>query len=58
MSIIIIHQSQFTVVELAAPLDGLVYIPGGCDFSVGGVGVGSADVAGGAEDLAHVLGEV
>jgi len=50
--------SQFTVVELAAPLDGLLYIPGGGDFTEGAVSVGCADVTGGAEDFTHVFGEV
>jgi hypothetical protein len=45
-------------VILTTPLNGLLYIPGGGDVTVGGVSVGGADVAGGAEDLAHVLGEV
>ena len=43
---------------LTTPLNRLVYISCGGDLAVGGVGVGSADVAGGTEDLAHVLGEV
>ena len=43
---------------LAAPLDGLGNGAGGCYGAVGGVGVGGGDVTGGAEDFAHVLGEV
>ena len=44
--------------ELTTPLNWLVYISGGGDFAKGGVGIGGADIAGGAEDFAHVLGEV
>ena len=43
---------------LTTPLNRLVYISCGGDLAVGGVGVGGTDVAGGTEDLAHVLGEV
>ena len=43
---------------LTTPLNRLGDVTGGCYGAVGGVGVGRADVAGGAEDLAHVFGEV
>ena len=56
--IVIIHQSQLFIVELATPLNRLGDVAGGGDGAEGGVGVGGADVAGGAEDLAHVFGEV
>ena len=44
--------------ELATPLNRLGDVAGGGDGAVGGVGVSGADVAGGAEDFAHVFGEV
>ena len=50
--------SQFTIVELATPLNRLGDVAGGGDGAVGGVGVSGADVAGGAEDLAHVFCKV
>ena len=43
---------------LATPLNRLGDVAGGGDGAVGGVGVSGADVAGGAEDFAHVFGEV
>jgi len=39
-------------------LNRLGDIAAGAYFAVGGVGVGGADVAGGAEDFADVLGEI
>lgn len=39
-------------------MDGLGGVAGGGDFSVGRVGISGVDVTGGAEYLAHVLGEV
>ena len=44
--------------ELATPLNRLGDVAGGGYLPIGGVGVGGADVAGGAEDFAHVFGEV
>ena len=58
ISPIIIHQSQLLVIELTTPLNRLGDVAGGGYLPIGGVGVGGADVAGGAEDLAHVFGEV
>ena len=43
---------------LTTPLNRLGDVAGGGYRAIGGVGVGSADVAGGAEDFAHVFGEV
>ena len=43
--------------ELAAPLDGLGYVPLLCYCSVGGVGVGGADVGVWIVDLTDVLGD-
>ena len=56
MSIVIIHQSQLGIVELAAPLDGLRYVTCCGYCSVGGVGVEGADVAGLAVDFTDVFG--
>lgn len=39
-------------------MNRLLNITGACDFTIGGIGVGGGDVTGGAEDFAHVLGEV
>ena len=44
--------------ELATPLNRLGDVAGGGYLPIGGVGVGGADVAGGAEYFAHVFGEV
>ena len=58
MAVVIVDEGEFGVVVLAAPLDGLGDIAVCCDFSVGGVGVGGAEVAVLAEDFADVLGEI
>ena len=58
MSVIIVHQSQLGIVELAAPLDGLGDVTFFGYGSVGGVGVEGADVAGLAVYLADVLCEI
>ena len=55
---VVVHEAKFWLPYLTAPLDGLCNGAGGCYRAVGGVGVGGGDVAGGAEDFAHVLGEV
>ena len=44
--------------KLTTPLYRLGDVAGGGYLPIGGVGVSGADVAGGTEDLAHVLGEV
>ena len=58
MAVVVVDEGQLGVIELAAPLDGLGGASGGADIAVGGVGIGGIDVTGGAEYLAHVLGEV
>ena len=58
MTVVVVDETEFGVVVLAGPLDGLGDISVCCDFSIGGVGVGGAEVAGGAEYFADVLGEV
>ena len=58
MAVVVVDEGQLGVIELAAPLDGLGDIAGGDDWAVGGVGVGGADIAGGSEDFADILGEV
>ena len=55
---VVIHHVEFAIPHLTAPLDGLSDAAGGGYLAVGGVCVGGCDVAGGAEYLAHVLGEV
>ena len=57
MAIVVVHQAEFGIIVLAAPLDGLVDTVGAfCYFSIGGVGVGGADVTVGAVEFADVLG--
>ena len=53
-----IHQSQLLVVEFTTPLNRPGDVAGGGYRAIRGIGVGGADVAGGAEDLAHVFGEI
>ena len=55
MAVVVVDEAQFGVVVFAGPLDGLGDISLRCDFAVGGVGVGCADVTGGAVDFADVL---
>ena len=58
MAVVVVDEGQLGVIELAAPQDGLGGVAGGGDGAVGSVGIGGGDVTGGAEYLAHVLGEV
>ncbi len=58
VAVVVVNQGQLGVIELAAPLDGLGGAAGGGYGAVGSVGIGGVDVTGGAEYLAHVLGEV
>ena len=44
VAVVIVDETEFAIVILAGPLDGLGYISFCRDFAVGGVGVGSADV--------------
>jgi hypothetical protein len=55
MAIVVVNEAQFAIVVFAAPLDGLGDVAGGGDLAEGGVGVGGADVAAGAEDFADVF---
>lgn len=55
---IIIHQPQFSIPHLAAPLDGLSNVTGGGHLPEGGVGVGGTEITGRTEDFTDVLGEV
>ena len=58
MAVVVVDETELGVVELAGPLDGLGYITFCRYLAVGGVGVGGADVAGGAVEFADVLGEI
>ena len=58
MAVVVVHQALLGVIVLAAPLDRLLNCPIGRHLAVGGVGVGSADVAGSPVYLPDVLGEV
>jgi len=57
MAVVIVHQTEFCIVELTTPLDRLVDAVGAFRyFTIGGVGVGGADVTVGAVELADVFG--
>jgi len=57
VTIVIVHHPQLSIVVLTAPLDGLVDAVGAFRyFTIGGVGVGGADVTVGAVEFADVLG--
>lgn len=58
MAVVVVDKGQLGVIELAAPLDGLGGATCGGDGAIGRVCVSGGDVAGGAKDFAHVLGEV
>ena len=58
MAVVIVNEAKFGIIVLAAPLDGLGDIAFRRDFAVGGVGVGRADVAGGAVHFADVFGQI
>ena len=59
MAIVIVYQAEFGIIVLAAPLDGLVdAVATFRCFTIGGVGVGGADVAVGAVEFADILGQV
>ena len=58
MAIVVVDEAEFSIMVLAAPLNRLCHIPGCVHLTVGGVAVGGADVAGGAEDFADVLGQI
>ena len=58
MAVVVVDEAEFCVVELAGPLDSLLYITFCRYLAVGGVGVGGADVAVLAADFANVLSEI
>ena len=58
VAVVIVNEAKFGIIVLAAPLDGLGDIAFRRDFAVGGVGVGRADVAGGAVHFADVFGQI
>ncbi len=58
ISVVVIDQSEFGIAVFTAPLEGLDGAAAGCDFAIGGVGVGGADVAIGAEHFADVLCQI
>ena len=46
MAVVIVHQTEFGIVVLVAPLNGLVdAVTAFRNFSIGSVGVGGADVS-------------
>ena len=58
MAVVVVDEAEFSIMVLAAPLNRLCHIPGCVHLTVGGVAVGGADVAGGAEDFADILRQV
>ena len=58
MAVIVVDETEFGIVVLTAPLDSLLHITCGGYLPVGGVGIGGADVAGGAVELADVLRQI
>ena len=58
MAVVVVDKAEFGVVVFAGPLEGLGDITSRCDCAVGGVGIGGADVAGGAVDFADVLRQI
>ena len=55
MTVVIVDETEFVIVVLAGPLDGLGDVAFCCYLAVGGVGVGGADVAVLSVDFADVL---
>ena len=58
MSVVVVDEGEFVIMEFAAPLDGLGDIATGGYCSIGGVSVVCADVAVDAIDLADVFGQI
>ena len=58
MAVVVVDEAEFGVIELAGPLDGLFHITCRGYLPIGGVGIGGADVAGGAVEFANVLSEI
>ena len=58
MAEVIIDQRQLSIVHFAAPLNGLGNVSFFRDAAVGRIIVGRADIAAGAEEFPHVLGDV
>jgi hypothetical protein len=58
VTVVVVDEGEVGVMVFAAPLNRLCYAAGGGDEAVGGVSVGSFDVAVGAVDFGDILGEV
>ena len=58
MAVIVVDEAKFPIIELATPLNGLLGVAGCRYHAVGGVGIGGADVAVLAVELADILGEI
>ena len=58
MAVVIVHQTEFGVVVLTTPLDGLPSVTAFRYATVRGVGVGGADVTVRAVEFADVLGQI
>ena len=43
MAVVVVDEAELGIIELAAPLDGLLHIPCGGYLPVGCVGIGGAD---------------
>ena len=58
MPIVVVHQTEFGIVVLTTPLDGLPSVTAFRYATVRGVGVGGADVTVRAVELADVFGQI
>ena len=56
MSVVVVYQSQLSIVVLAAPLDGLPSVAAFRYATVGGVGITCSDAAAVGVQLADVFG--
>ncbi len=58
MAVVVVDEGEVGVGVFAAPLEALGDTAARCYLSIGGVGVGGFDGAGGAVDFGDVFGEV
>ena len=58
MAVVVVDQTELSVVVFTAPLDGLGDVAVGCHGAVGRVGVGREDCTSATKDLADVFREI
>ena len=58
MAVIVVDETEFGIIKLAGPLDGLFHITCRGYLPIGGVGIGGANIAGGAVEFANVLRQI